>query len=282
MEESQPRWNPALTLFLVAHRRQISVPKGSWQLSKDKVAEIWFEMHLLAISRQGSSMFAGLDTSGRGAESARQSSDIIQSMSADQLSDEDLIVRYRSSEDVKQRDQAINELFRRNYTKVARWCLRFSDDRETAADLAQEILTRVHQNLDDFQGESRFSTWLFTIARNHCLNFLRTNSRQATALRADVEENFFEALPDLRSGPHEVAERESLAQEIRGLLNEALDETEKTVFTLHYGEDVPLDSITRLLGLQNQSGAKAYIVSARRKLSRMVPRWNARVENKRG
>lgn len=259
-----------------------SVPKVCRRLSKDVVAEIGFEMYSLAISRQASCMFGELDACGHNAQSARQSGDIIQSMSADQLSDEELIVRYRSSEDLKQRDQAVNELFRRNYTKVARWCLRFAEDRETAADLAQEILTRVHQNLDDFQGESRFSTWLFTIARNHCLNFLRTNSRQATALRADVEENFFEALPDFRSGPHEVAEREALAQEVRGLLNEALDETEKAVFTLHYGEDVPLESITRLLGLQNQSGAKAYIVSAKRKLSRMVPRWKARVENQRG
>lgn len=252
-------------------------------MSKHLVAEIEFEMYPLAISPgRGSRAFARFDTLRYGAKSTRQSGDIIQSMSADQLSDEALIVRYRSSDDVKQRDQAINELFRRNYTKVARWCLRFAEDRETAADLAQEILARVHQNLDNFQGDSRFSTWLFTIARNHCLNFLRTNSRQATALRADVEESFFEDLPDFRSGPHEVAEREALAQEIRGLLNEALDETEKTVFTLHYGEDVPLESITRLLGLRNQSGAKAYIVSARRKLSRWVPRWNARVENRRG
>jgi hypothetical protein len=39
---------------------------------------------------------------------------------------------------------------------------------------------------------------------------------------------------------------------------------------LHYGEEVPLETITRLLNLQNASGAKAYIVSARRKLARLV------------
>lgn len=214
--------------------------------------------------------------------SALQAGDIIQFMSADQLSDEDLIARYRSSDDLRQRDQAVDELFRRNYSKVGRWCLRFTEDRETAADLAQEIFARAHQNLGEFQGQSKFSTWLFTVARNHCLNFVRASSRQATERRADVEENFFEELPDFRSDPHQIAEHESMAEEVRGLLNEALDETEKTVFTLHYGEDVPLDSITRLLGLQNQSGAKAYIVSARRKLSRLVPRWKARAENRRG
>jgi len=47
------------------------------------------------------------------------------------------------------------------------------------------------------------------------------------------------------------------------------------VFTLHYAEDVPLDAITRLLRLENASGAKAYIVSAKRKLARAAERWKA-------
>ena len=65
------------------------------------------------------------------------------------------------------------------------------------------------------------------------------------------------------------------AAQVRKLLAETLDETEQAVFTLHYGEDVPLDAITRLLGLQNASGAKAHVVSAKRKLARAVQRWKA-------
>jgi hypothetical protein len=47
---------------------------------------------------------------------------------------------------------------------------------------------------------------------------------------------------------------------------------------LHYGEDVPLDALTRMLRLENASGAKAYIVSAKRKLGRAVERMLARGE----
>ena len=43
--------------------------------------------------------------------------------------------------------------------------------------------------------------------------------------------------------------------------------------TLHYAEEFPLDAVTRLLKLDNASGAKAYIVSAKRKLARAVARW---------
>jgi RNA polymerase sigma-70 factor, ECF subfamily len=57
-----------------------------------------------------------------------------------------------------------------------------------------------------------------------------------------------------------------------------LDRTERIVFTLHYGNEMPLDTISRMLGLQNPSGAKAYIVSARRKLARASERARARGE----
>src|SRR5262245_51188357 len=102
---------------------------------------------------------------------------IIGPMGFEQLPDEELVTRYRVAADPHERDQFINELFRRNYVRVARWCLRFTTDRETAADLAQEILTKVYQNLNSFQGQSKFSTWLFSIARNHCLNAVRASAK---------------------------------------------------------------------------------------------------------
>jgi hypothetical protein len=47
--------------------------------------------------------------------------------------------------------------------------------------------------------------------------------------------------------------------------------------TLHYGHDMRLEAITAALGLTNTSGAKAYIVSARRKLNTAVKRWKTRI-----
>ena len=195
---------------------------------------------------------------------------IIERMSLDQLPDEELVVRARAAADAGGRDQCINELFRRNYSRVARWCLRFTADRESAANLAQEIFAKVYQNLDSFQGQSKFSTWLFSIARNHSLNAVRANARQATELRAEVEDDFLFTIPDSRANPYTAAEQQSSARFVTELLNQALDDTEKVVFTLHYGEEVPLDTITRLLGLENRSGAKAYIVSAKRKLVKFL------------
>jgi len=200
-------------------------------------------------------------------------------MSLEQLSDEELAIRFQEVAETNTRELYINELFRRNYSRVARWCLRFVDDRETAADLSQEIFTKAYQNLKSFQGQSKFSTWLFSIARNHCLNALRANARQATELRADVDEDFMSELPDGGSTPYEEAERQANAKVVADLLSESLDDTEKVIFTLHYGEDVPLEAISRMLRLENQSGAKAYIVSAKRKLAKLLQLRSARARN---
>jgi len=201
---------------------------------------------------------------------------IIEPMSLEQLLDEELVSRSRSTTEAGEREQYINELFRRNYARVARWCLRFTADRESAADLAQEIFAKAYQKLSSYQGQSKFSTWLFVIARNHCLNAVRANTRQATELAADDGEEILLGIADKSPNPHSALEQTASAELVRKLLSEALDETEKMVFTLHYGEDVPLDAITRLLRLENQSGAKAYIVSAKRKLARLVQQWKAR------
>jgi RNA polymerase sigma-70 factor, ECF subfamily len=207
---------------------------------------------------------------------AAQIPDIIRPMSLAELRDEELVSGYQSAVEASDREQYIDELFRRNHARVARWCLSYSSDRETAADLAQEIFIKAYQNLASFQGQSKFSTWLFSIARNHCLNAVRARSRQATELKADGGEEILLELADPGSSPHSAVEQAASADLVRKLLSEALDETEKVVFTLHYGEDMPLDAISRLLRLENQSGAKAYIVSAKRKLARSAKQWRAR------
>jgi RNA polymerase sigma-70 factor (ECF subfamily) len=199
---------------------------------------------------------------------------IIGSMQLEQLSDEALVAGHRSAAGAAEAEACLNELFKRHHLRIARWCLRFTNDRESAADLAQEVCVKAYRSLASFQGGSKFSTWLFSIARNHCINQLRN---RAGSQQVETDEAFFDTLVDeVSRDPEQVAVQRSSDELARRLLNESLDETEKQVFTLHYADDLPLDAITRLLGLTNASGAKAYIVSARRKLNRTVERWKAR------
>src|SRR5262249_41971996 len=63
---------------------------------------------------------------------------------------------------------------------------------------------------------------------------------------------------------------------VQRLMRDVLNDTEQRVMTLHYGLEMELDAITTALGLTNLSGAKAFIVSARRKLNVAVKRWKTK------
>jgi len=165
-------------------------------------------------------------------------------------------------------------LFRRQHKKVVTWCLRFTGDKEEANDLAQSIFLKAFRQLGSFRGESKISTWLYSITRSECMNYLKARSARPPPL---AEDEVLGSIPDAAAlSPFQMLERARCGPLVQSLLDRALDDTEKRVFTLHYGDEMPLDVITRLLGLTNRSGAKAFIVSARRKISRLVQQWNAR------
>jgi RNA polymerase sigma-70 factor (ECF subfamily) len=155
---------------------------------------------------------------------------------------------------------------------VALWCLRLTGDRESAADLAQEVFIKAFGSLRDFRGDAKFSTWLYMIARNHCYNQIKARAKAPERIGEPLNNNLAEA----REGVHERLERERSAKIFGELFQQSLTALESQVMTLHYVEELPLDAVTRLLKLENQSGAKSYIVSARRKLARAVERLNER------
>src|SRR5215467_12817840 len=127
---------------------------------------------------------------------------IIPQMVWEALSDEELIARSRTETNESRSRQYVDTLFCRHHAKVARWCLSFANDRESAADLAQDICAKAYQNLSSFRGQSKFSTWLFSIARNHCLNTVRARSG---APPTEADQTIFDALPDLASENPEAA-----------------------------------------------------------------------------
>ena len=188
-------------------------------------------------------------------------------------SDEELLAESRRRSGNARR-RIVDELFARHYERVARWCFRLTGNRDTAADLAQNVFLKAYRHLDSFQSEAQFSTWLYAIVRNESSTWWR---RMATTSEVEDEEALVE-VPSATPSPEQTATEHSRDRRVMTFLRETLDEPERTVFTLHYGEDMPIDAITRLLRLENPSGAKAYLVSARRKIARAVGRVRARGE----
>lgn len=193
-------------------------------------------------------------------------------MDLSRLTDEELIARIRQGSEGSV--EALHDaLYRRYYRKVAGWCLRVCGDRERASDLAQEVFLRVHDRLDSFRLESRFSTWLYTVTRRVAINRGKSERlRQAASLDAVSLPEPVDPAPDAG----ELAERRQIALEFRRAMKRDLEPTEARVLYLHFVDGLTLPAITRILGLENKSGAKAYIVSGKRKLERRFGRWLVR------
>ena len=185
---------------------------------------------------------------------------------ASETPDEELVYRAVRDPDGSVGRRAAAELFERYSARVYRWCYRYTLNNDDALDLAQDILLGAFAHLGSFEGRSRFSWWVFTIARNRC----RTARRPASLTRDEKVE--LEAVPDPSLGPETWTEWKEEEETLMLLLEETLDPAERDALFLRCSEGLPVDEITRRLGIAGASGARAMLQSARRKLRRVLSR----------
>jgi RNA polymerase sigma-70 factor, ECF subfamily len=89
-------------------------------------------------------------------------------------------VKQSNSQSSKEKEGCmIAQLYTKYQEYVTRVCFRYVKNQEDAEDLTQEIFLKLIDRLDSFQGDSQISTWLYRIAANHCLDYLRWKKRQA-------------------------------------------------------------------------------------------------------
>jgi RNA polymerase sigma-70 factor (ECF subfamily) len=186
------------------------------------------------------------------------------------IADEELIARYRLAPQDDASRGFIDELFRRHHSRVVAWCYRLTGDRVNAVDLAQDVFVKAWTSLDTFRADSKFTTWLYVILRNRWRDELR--ARQARPREAP-ETEIADAEPFIANEALAALTAHDARTLVRRLMDGALDEMEQQVMTLHYAQEMTLDAITAALGLTNASGAKSYIVSARRKMNAAISRW---------
>ncbi len=122
------------------------------------------------------------------------------------------------------------------YWKIRRIVLNHDD----ANDVLQNVFLKAWNNLGDFQQKSKISTWLYRIAVNESLDFLR---RQKTASMVSADE-------DIMVGNRLMADEYFDGDEAQALLQEAisrLPDVQRTVFTLRYYDEMKYSEMSRLL-----------------------------------
>jgi len=186
-------------------------------------------------------------------------------MGPDARSDEELLRIVRGDPDPDRRVRAATELVTRYRDAIYLWCYRYTRDREKARDLSQDVLASVWEKIAGFEGRARFSSWVFSVTRNRCIDA----SRRVDLL---ADESAADELADPAPSPDVSFEHEAGESWLLETIRTELDPDEQRAIWMRCMERMPVDEITRHLGVEGAAGARGVLQRARRKLRAAIER----------
>lgn len=163
-------------------------------------------------------------------------------------SDESLMLRYRDG-DVR----AFELLVTRHRKALFNFILRFVRDTAAAEDVTQETFLRLVKGADAYERQAKFTTWLYTIARNLCVDAARRGKhRKAASLDAplgdeDGAATLLDLVPDTGAGVDRQAQSRELAVRLRQAI-EALPDEQREIFLLREVADLQFNEIANVIG----------------------------------
>lgn len=177
--------------------------------------------------------------------------------------------------------EAFEQLVLTYQTPIYNLCLRMTGNPEDAADMTQESFLKAWRSLEGFHFESAFSTWLYRLASNTCLDFLRSVKRRKqfslTMEDADGETQLLD-LPD----PAPTPEASLLSAEESALLAAAmrqLDPEQQRILTLRVVNDLSYAEIAAVLDIK-EGTVKSRLARARENLRKKLLQSGNKAESK--
>ena len=146
------------------------------------------------------------------------------------------------------RDLGAFEQLVRNYQPYAfSLAMKFLCDEAEATDVVQESFVRVWRNIDHYDTNQKFTTWLYKIVANLCVDRFRSLKRTRAVFLSRESHPILEDLPDERDW-ETLRSHEDLAGVVKTLSGQ-LSKTQKLVFTLRDLQDLTVDEVVEITGL---------------------------------
>jgi len=143
--------------------------------------------------------------------------------------------------------------------------LRMMKNKEEAEEVSQDTFIKIYKYLPKFKGDSKFSTWIYKVAYNTCLDRLKKNKRQQNTVA--IDEYTEHQVKTIDSALDKIEEQEK-QQAIKKCL-ELLPSQDSFILTLYYFEELSLDEISKITGLK-PNNVKVKLFRSRKKLATIL------------
>ncbi len=167
--------------------------------------------------------------------------------------------------------EAFEQLVLQYQNPIYNLCLRITGNPEDAADMTQESFLKAWRNLESFHFEAAFSTWLYRLAYNTCLDFLRSAKRRRELSLTVEDESGESQLLDLPD-PAPTPEASLLTNEENARLGaamEQLDPEQRRILTLRVVNDLSYTEIAAVLNIK-EGTVKSRLARARESLRKKL------------
>lgn len=182
------------------------------------------------------------------------------------MTEQELVARAKAGD-----DEAFAQLMHDNEKRIYNLTLRMTGNPEDAMDLAQEAFLNAWRGLKFFQGDSTFSTWVYRLASNACIDHLRRKKRRqdiSAPMPTDEESDSQPDIPDDRFRPDQELERRELRRAVvRGL--DQLSDEHRQVLVMRELNGLSYQEIADILDLEAGT-VKSRIARARNSLRKIL------------
>ena len=195
----------------------------------------------------------------------KQSTPILERTELSSTDEHELIKRFQNGD-----TEAFNPLVLKYRQKIYNLLYQRVRDREIAKDLTQDVFLKAFQGLRHFKQDSTFYSWLYRIASNCGVDFLRKQKRQKVLMFGELPldaDNILQ-MAQVYPSPSEMMENEELGQIIRKAVHQ-LSPGQRRVFRLRYRMELSIKEIAVRLN-KSEGTIKSHLYHAHQKLQSML------------
>jgi len=178
-----------------------------------------------------------------------------------ELDDRQLVEQIRQGD-----DRAFETLVRRKTSKVYGLCYRVIGNSEDAKDISQLVFIKLWENLEKYDPQYAFDTWLYRMVTNVAIDFMRNKQSRENAVNSNLR--LVKTVTDAEQG---VRVQHKEIENVFNAVSSVLSPKQKTIFVMREMDDLPSSEIAKILGCR-ESTVRNHLFNARRILRRELLR----------